>query len=48
MSQIMLQPQSDDNLAALVNLAIKNQLKIMLNGINKTKRKLHELEQEIE
>ncbi len=48
MSRIIIQPQSDENLRDLIGLALENQLRFLRLGINKTRRKLQEMESENE
>ena len=44
MAQVIIKPQTDDNLRNLIRLAVENQMRVIDFGIAKTKRKLGELE----
>lgn len=46
MAQVIIRPQTADNLRNLIRLAVENQLKGIQFGIAKTKRKLRNLEKE--
>ena len=47
MAQVIIKPQTADNLRNLIRLAVENQMRVIDFGIAKTKRKLGELEKEI-
>lgn len=42
--RIVIQSESDENLKDLIELAIENQLKVLKAGIQKTQRKLQDME----
>jgi hypothetical protein len=46
MAQVIIRAQAADNLKNLIKIAVENQLRVINFGINKTKRKLGELEKE--
>jgi len=45
-AQVIIKPQTAENLRNLIRLAVENQLRVINFGIAKTKRKLGELEKE--
>jgi len=46
MAQVIIRPQDADNLKNLIKGAVENQLRVINFGIDRTKRKLGELEKE--